>query len=160
MIGSSLQKGQDGRYHFPGTLTTINKETRPEHFLTLQPIFKAVNGFKTLVLSPLPRYLWARCCPDPGHIINSESPSFATDMGRATTSLKNMIFMRKLKDVAVVNTVEALGIVGALDEDQILALWGETQSTRGRLLKSYWPLSLRKEPLALWKRGNCCPGTG
>jgi hypothetical protein len=86
-------------------------------------------------------------------------------MGRATTSLKNMIFMRQLKDVAVVNTVEALGIIpgnteGALDEDQILALWGETQSTRGRLLKSYWPLSLRKDPLALWKRGNCCPGTG
>ncbi len=40
-----------------------------------------------------------------------------------------MIFVRKLKKVTVVNTVEALGIIPGVsgevaDEDQILSLWG------------------------------------
>jgi predicted lipase len=46
-------------------------------------------------------------------------------------SLKNMIFMRKIKDVTVINSLEALGIVpvtsaGLSDdyEGQVITLWG------------------------------------
>jgi hypothetical protein len=96
-------------------------------------IFRAIKGFKVLVLTPLPRYLWNRCCDDPTHITNSERENFASDMGRSlrdlTVNLRNMIFMRKLRGVSVLNTIEALGIVtngndAELGLDRIIAIWG------------------------------------
>ncbi len=54
-------------------------------------------------------------------------------MGRGlkdlTTNLRNMIFMRKLRGVTFMNTVEALGIVpdehgNVLEIERVLALWG------------------------------------
>ncbi len=108
------QKRKDGKCNAPGVPSIINKESLREHFRPIQPIFRSVKCFKALVLSPLPCYPWARCCTDPNHILNSESPSCVTDMGRAlrdiTTSLRNIIFMRKFKEVSIVNSVEALGI--------------------------------------------------
>jgi hypothetical protein len=59
--------------------------------------------------------------------------NFAREMGSRIRDLqiqlRNMIFMRKLKGVSVLNTVEALGIAQsqtseATDLDRILALWG------------------------------------
>jgi hypothetical protein len=127
------RKGSDGKYHAEGELYVIGKDSLREYFMALQPIFKALKGYKCLVLTPLPRYLWNRCCSNPAHIINSERSSFASEMGRGlrdlTVNIRNMIFMRKLKGVSVLNTVEALGIIpgqsgDAMEIDKILALWG------------------------------------
>jgi hypothetical protein len=46
-----------------------------------------------------------------------------------TINLRNMIFMRKLRGVSVLNTIEALGIVTSgnesdLELDRIIAIWG------------------------------------
>ncbi len=127
------KRGRDGKY-VEGRLRMIGKDTLREHFLTLQPQFKVVKNFKVIVLlTPMPRYLWNRCCTDRAHITNSESENFATDMGNSirelNVNLRNMVFMRKLKGVSVLNTVEALGISPGgnsdrLDLDRILALWG------------------------------------
>jgi hypothetical protein len=123
----------DGKYHAEGELHVIGKDSLREHFMALQPIFKALKGYTCLVLTPLPRYLWNRCCSNPTHITNSERSSFASEMGRGlrdlTVNIRNMIFMRKLKGVSVLNTVEALGIVPshsgeAMEIDRVLALWG------------------------------------
>ncbi len=131
----------DGRYHAVGELVVIGKDSLRELFLALQPIFKVVKAFKDTVLTPLPRYLWNRCCSDPTHITNSERVGFASDMGHSlrelTVNLRNMVFMRKLKGVSVFNTVEALGIVPGnggecLELDRLLALWGADQSTQPR----------------------------
>ncbi len=101
--------------------------------MALQPLFKALKGFKCLILTPLLRYLRNRCCSNPAHITNSERNSFAGEMGKGlrdlTVNIRNMIFMRKLKGVSVLNTVEALSIIpgqsgDAMDIDKILALWG------------------------------------
>jgi hypothetical protein len=101
--------------------------------MMLQPIFKACKDFKVICVSPLPRYLWNRCCTDPQHVTNSEKESFAADLGRGlrdlTVNLRNMLFMRKLKNVTVMNSTEALGIIPSdqgSDEglDRIIALWG------------------------------------
>jgi hypothetical protein len=54
-------RGRDGRYHAEGELCVIGKGTMRDHFLCLQPVFKAIMGFKCIVLTPLPRYLWNRC---------------------------------------------------------------------------------------------------
>jgi hypothetical protein len=126
------KRGGDGKYHAPGNLKVIGKDSLRELFMKMQPIFKTVKNFSVVVLSPLPRYLWHRCCNDPSHIVNSEQTDFASDMGRGlkdlTTNLRNMIFMRKLRGVTVMNSVEALGIVpdehgNILDIERVIALW-------------------------------------
>ncbi len=85
------------------------------------------------MLTPLPRYLWHRCCDNPAHLTNSEDENFVREMGSCIRDLqiqlRNMIFMRKLKGVSVLNAVEAMGIAQshtseATDLDRILALWG------------------------------------
>jgi hypothetical protein len=127
------KRGKDGRFHVTGELRVIGKDTRREHFLTWQPLFKTVKNFKVIVLTPLPRYLWHRCCDNPAHLTNPEDENFAREMGSCIRDLqiqlRNMIFMRKLKGVSVLNAVEALGIAQshtseATNLDRILALWG------------------------------------
>jgi hypothetical protein len=127
------KRGDDGKFHAPGTLKVIGKDSLRDLFMKMQPIFKIVKNFNVVLLSPLPRYLWHRCCGDPTHIANSEHANFASDMGKGlkdlTTNLRNMIFMRKLRGVTVMNTVEALGIVpdehgNVMDIERVIALWG------------------------------------
>ncbi len=53
------------------------------------------------------RYILNRYCEDVTHLTNSENQGFASDMGRGlkelTVSLRNMIFMPKLKGVTILN---------------------------------------------------------
>jgi hypothetical protein len=127
------KRGKDGKFHAQGVLRVIGKESLRELFMHMQPVFRAIKGFRGIILSPLPRYIWHRCCENPSHITNSESPSFARDMGQGlkdlTVNLRNMVFMRKIRGVSVMNTVEALGIVPdseghSLDIERVLAIWG------------------------------------
>jgi hypothetical protein len=130
------KRGRDGNYHAEGELSVVNRDTLRELFSLLQPVFNAANNFKCILLSPLPRYLWNRCCGDPAHIINSEEPGYAASMGIAlrelNRSLRNMIFMRKMKGVTMLNSLEALGLIPSADPDsvsddegRVLALWGD-----------------------------------
>ncbi len=111
----------------------IGKDSLRELFMLMQPVFKAIKSYRGIILSPLPRYIWHRCCENPSHITNSESPSFARDMGQGlkdlTVNLRNMVFMKKIRGVTIMNTVEALGIVPdseghSLDIERVLAIWG------------------------------------
>jgi hypothetical protein len=48
---------------------------------------------------------------------------------KLTTHLRNMIFMRKLKEISIVNTLEVLEIIPSTggmvtSEEEILVLWG------------------------------------
>jgi hypothetical protein len=130
------KRGRDGNYHAEGELSVVNRDTLRELFSSLQPVFSAAKNFKCILLSPLPRYLWNRCCGDPAHIINSEELGYAANMGTAlrelNKSLRNMIFMRKMKGVTMLNSLEALGLIPSADagsvsddEGRILALWGD-----------------------------------
>jgi hypothetical protein len=129
------KKGHDRTYHAKGELCVVNRDTLRELFSAIQPIFKVTRGFQCIFLTPLPRYLWTRCCSDPPYIKNSEDPGYAAGMGKSlhelNRSLKNMIFTRKLKDISLLNSLEALGIVSTADanatdddEGRVIAKWG------------------------------------
>jgi hypothetical protein len=85
------------------------------------------------VITPVPRYLWARCCEDLTHKVNSKMESFAANMGNSLPELRvrlhNMIFMRNLKGVFVLSWIDAMGIVpddgeDSLGLDGVIDLWG------------------------------------
>jgi hypothetical protein len=50
------KRGKDGKFHAPGELRVIGKDSLRDLFMLLQPVFKAIKGFKGIILSPLPRY--------------------------------------------------------------------------------------------------------
>jgi hypothetical protein len=52
------KRGGDGKFHAPGCLKVIGKDSLRELFMKMQPVFKTVKNFSVVVLSPLPRYLW------------------------------------------------------------------------------------------------------
>jgi hypothetical protein len=89
-------RGDGGKYHAEGELKVIHKDSLRELFMKMLPVFKAIKGFRGIILSPLPRYLWNRRCEDLSHITNSELNSFPGDMGKdlrdLTVNLQNMIF--------------------------------------------------------------------
>jgi hypothetical protein len=127
------KRGKDGKFHAQEELRVIGKDSLRDLFMLMQPVFKAIKGYRGIILSPMPRYIWHRCCENPSHITNSESPSFARDKGQGlkdlTVNLRNMVFMRKIRGVTIMNTVEALGIVPdseghCLDIERVLAIWG------------------------------------
>jgi hypothetical protein len=127
------KRGKDGKFHALGELRVIGKDSLRDMFMLFQPVFKAIKGFRGIILSPLPRYIWHRCCENPSHITNSENPTFASDMGKGLkdlmVNLRNMVFMRKIRGVSIMNSVESLGIVPdaegrSLDIERVLAIWG------------------------------------
>jgi hypothetical protein len=59
----------------------------------------------------------------------SEMYSSVQNLHELNKSLKNMIFMRKLKNISLLNSLEALGIVPTtdavdVDEGRVIAMWG------------------------------------
>jgi hypothetical protein len=118
------KKGRYGKYHAEGELCVVNRDTLRELFSAIQPILRAIRNFQSILLTPLPRYLWTRCCNNPTHITNSEDPGYAAEMGKnlheLNKSLKNMIFMRKLKNITLLNSLEALGIVSTNDSSTMM----------------------------------------
>ncbi len=48
------KRGRDGKFHAVGELGVIGKDMLREHFMALQPVFRAVKGFKVLVLTRYP----------------------------------------------------------------------------------------------------------
>ncbi len=144
----------------------IGKDTLREHFLSLQPLFKTAKNFKVIVLTPLPRYLWHRCCDNPAHLTNSEDDNFAREMGSRIRDLqiqlRNMIFMRKFKGVSVLNAVEALGIAQGpnneeADLDRILALWGPNLSILQLRPIGFCPKRLLRKRMLCYQRRSPVP---
>jgi hypothetical protein len=66
-----------------------------------------ILGYKVILITPLARDLWYGHV-DPQHVVNSENPTYAADMGRSlldlTTNICNMIFMRKIKSMSFLNS--------------------------------------------------------
>jgi hypothetical protein len=176
------KRGRDGNYHAEGELSIVNRDTLRELFSSLQPIFKADKNFQCILLSPLPRYLWSRCCEDPNHITNSEELRYAANMGTAlrelNRSLRNMIFMRKMKGVTLLNSLEALGLIPLAvedsvceDEGRIVAQWGDdpvhpTKAAYRELAAKIADKAeqllddkMKPEPILEKKRGNWNQGT-
>ncbi len=80
-------RGDDGKFHVEGERKVFGKNSLRDLFMKMQPIFKAIKGFRGIVLSPLPRCLLSRCCSIPVHITNSKRSTYAGDMGTGLREL-------------------------------------------------------------------------
>jgi hypothetical protein len=65
---------EGGKYHITGSLMVAQPTLTKRVLLDCLPIAEALKGTGTVLLSPVPRYVYEKCCKDPQHIENFEDP--------------------------------------------------------------------------------------
>jgi hypothetical protein len=124
------RKGSDRKYHVEGELKMISKEDMKELFILILPLIKAARGLKVIIMGPMPRYLIAKCCGNPGHVTNRNTDSYIDGLIQGIKDvyswINSTIFLRRIKDVKTFNPTHALGFNNYdVNIDTILELWGE-----------------------------------
>ncbi len=61
-------KDAASKFHVFGEAVLAPKETQHEMFRTCVPLLNSAEGKRAIMMGPLPRYLYTRCCADKGHV--------------------------------------------------------------------------------------------
>ncbi len=73
-------KGGSCDCHIVGQLITAPKELIKDAVAACIPLLKAAGDLPKLVLTPIPRYVKAKCCDRPTHITNFSEPNYRGKM--------------------------------------------------------------------------------
>jgi hypothetical protein len=99
--------------------------TSPEIFKkvvqAVAPIIKAVGNKPCVVLPPLPRHVFSRCCNDSGHCTNANDPEYQSFMMSGFVRLKNELIKHlvshgvsnfKVMDTCCVTSIATTATIG------------------------------------------------
>jgi hypothetical protein len=99
---TSLPFKSNGKFHLAGKVTTTSPEIFKKVVQAVSPIIKAVGNKPCVVLPPLPRHVFTRCCNDSGHCINAGDPDYQSVMMSGFVRLKNEL-IKQLVSLGVSN---------------------------------------------------------
>jgi hypothetical protein len=120
-------KDFNGKYHVYGEAVLAPRDTQFEMFRTCIPILKQASGKNSIILAPLPRYLYSRCCDDPDHVAGLESPDYRgkmrEDVDNARQHLKDFAWSCGIRNVKSMNPGRSLMESTALEEDEDRHMW-------------------------------------
>ena len=94
------------------------------------PIMRAARGAELLIIGPLPRYLVAECCNDPGHITNFDETGFGAKLCAGVKEvgihLRSLLHTRRIKAAKILNPWVLMGLTGSDSGNPLdtLRLWG------------------------------------
>ena len=91
----AVREESGGKYHVHGELTFAPKELQYSMFCDVKSIFELAGDHHKIIISPLPRYLNARCCGDADHVTNLEEDGYSWNLEESVLSCR-----RNLKDFA------------------------------------------------------------
>jgi hypothetical protein len=123
--GSSTapRKEADGIYHLVGEVTLSPRETQQEHFAAIKPLLEAAGKKRCIMIMPLPRYVTAGCCLDPGHCSNRRFQDFKQHMLNSLDMMrrnfKDFLYFAGLHNIKVLDP--CMDIRGLEDNE----IWGE-----------------------------------
>jgi hypothetical protein len=114
---------EKGVFHMKGEVIVAGRDTQMEHFKALKPLFDVLDQRKTLLLTPIPRYVTGGCCSDPDHMVNRADLEYKTkimqDLDAMKRNLKDFMFRDGRRSMKLFNpNVDLRGLV----EDDI---WGD-----------------------------------
>jgi hypothetical protein len=120
-------KDSNGRYHVYGEAVLAPRDTQFEMFRTCIPILKLATGKNSIILAPLPRYMYSRCCEDPDHVAGLESPNHRSRMREevegARQHLKDFAWSCGIRNVKAMNPGRSLMESAALEDEEDRHLW-------------------------------------
>ena len=103
-------------YHVDGDLVFAPKELQYSVFCDAKPLLEVAGGRKTIIVSPIPRYLVLGYCPDPDYAGNRNNADFRCGLESAVIqcrkNVKDYCFRHELRNVRVVGpwpTLRAMG---------------------------------------------------
>jgi hypothetical protein len=112
------RKGDDDIYHMEGDVQVCSRDIQYEHFDAIKPLLDIFDKKRTLILTPLPRYVVAGCCNNPEHCANIREPGYKTRMMQGLDDIKrnlrDYLFNKGKRNIRVVDpTMDLMGMVDA-----------------------------------------------
>jgi hypothetical protein len=86
---TSLPFKINGKYHLAGKVVTTPSEIFKKTVQVIAPIIQAKGSTPCIIVPPLPRYLFARCCSDGGHCTNANDIDYKSLLVSGFVRLKN-----------------------------------------------------------------------
>jgi hypothetical protein len=87
-----------GKYHLHGEAIIVPVSTQTDVFKMLLPLLRTACNHSSVLVGPLPRYLYVSCCRDKEHVTNMKNDDFRTKM-RAECDIAR----QKIRDSAWIN---------------------------------------------------------
>jgi hypothetical protein len=84
-------KLDDNCWHVIGDLTIRPKSVIKKTLQNCTDIFNGTVPDNLLVLAPIPRYVTKKCCTDPDHVTNFDSPDYATEMAAELDQIDELL---------------------------------------------------------------------
>ena len=119
-----------GKYHIPGKLEVAGEAEVKILFEAAMPILRTARGANIIIVGPLPRYAVDKCCADSSHITNFGDtdylPLMAEKLKNLAKNVKNLVFMRRMKGVRIVNPMTLMGLAGNPPKtgEELREAWG------------------------------------
>ncbi len=79
----------DGKYHLGGKVVITTPEVFKRVVNNVAPIFKAKGNKPCVIVPPLPRYLFSRCCGEVNHCTNVTDSGYAEQLMSGFLKLRN-----------------------------------------------------------------------
>jgi lysophospholipase L1-like esterase len=99
---SSLPFKSNGKFHLAGKTVVTSSEIFRKTVENIVPIIRAAGNKPCVVIPPLPRYLFSRCCGDKNHCTNADDKDFRETLLAGFVHLKNEL-IKHLVRLGVVN---------------------------------------------------------
>jgi uncharacterized membrane protein YgcG len=88
---SPARKDAAGHYHIDGDLIVAAKTAQLRMLNILAPVWEQTEGTKTVVISPMARYITEGCCDDSDHIPNRLKTGFHDRLKRELLAARNVL---------------------------------------------------------------------
>jgi lysophospholipase L1-like esterase len=99
---TALPFKSNGRYHLGGDVVVTPPDIFTELVKRIIPLLKATGNKPSVIIPPLPRYLFARCCNDTEHCTNAAVPDFCKTLLSGFTEMRNSL-IRQLVSSGLTN---------------------------------------------------------
>ena len=120
--------GEDGKFHVDGELVLADWQAFRKIFYVCIPLLRAGGNNKKIILSPLPWYSTAKCCPDIQHITNFSKKGYRTSMGSKLGDIHGWIedfaLGKRIKNFEVVCQATSLSTRDDISKRDLAAYWG------------------------------------
>jgi hypothetical protein len=111
-------RAEDGRYHIIGSLNVAPPSVIKKILSLCSPIASALQKTCIILISPIPRYINAKCCSNEGHVDNFSEPDIDEEIAVGLEGLKRILrnwavennLTFKLIDPTMLNDACDLGI--------------------------------------------------
>jgi hypothetical protein len=84
-------QAEDGRYHVIVSLTTAPPSVIENNLAMCAPLGEHLGITGTVLISPVPRYTYNRCCDKEGHVENLTDPDFDEEIAMGLEGIKRLI---------------------------------------------------------------------